>query len=235
MWCWGDVAWLMNGGTALDSAYATPVTSNGSTPLDRVVQASMSRYFSCAVIKKDTTREVWCWGSNEHANLGQGDKMARRYPTKVPGLTDPSLVRVVGNGASGTFGGTACAIDGNQVRCWGSNETGVAGVGSTTDPILTPTAVVLQGGATTLAGADGLESTLGGGGSFCAHTSTNALFCWGNSFMSYAGNYGVTGVVGQGGFYRPNPSSAAPANPRYLTSDGVYHIGMTTVPFDCGM
>ena len=124
LWCWGDLTWIINNGTPMNSVYAVPISSNGSTPLDRIAQASMSPYFACAVVMKDTTREVWCWGSNGHANVGQADKMPRQYPTRVAGLTDPSLVRVIGYNDGTNIGGTACAIDVGQVRCWGSNATG---------------------------------------------------------------------------------------------------------------
>jgi hypothetical protein len=231
LWCWGDVTWILNNGAPLNSAYAMPVTASGAAPLDSVVQASMSPYFACAVVMKNTGREVWCWGSNYHGNVGPSDKMPRQYPTKVLGLTDPSLVRVVGYDDGGNLGGTACAIDGNQVRCWGSNAGGVAGVGSATTPILSPTSVVLQGGASMLSGADTLESGPGAGGIFCAHTTANAVWCWGNGFASYAANYGASSVVGLGNFYRPSNSVAYP---RFLTSDGLYHAGPTAIAPNCG-
>jgi alpha-tubulin suppressor-like RCC1 family protein len=214
----------------MNSAYAVPVTAAGAAPLDRVVQASMSPYFACAVVMKDTGREVWCWGSNYHGNVAPSDKMPRQYPTHVAGLTDPSLVRVIGYDDAGNLGGTACAIDGAQVRCWGSNATGVAGVGNATSPILSPTPVVLQNAASTLSGADGLESAPGGGGTFCAHTSANALWCWGNGFANYAANYGVSNVVSQGNFLRPSNSVA---HPRFLTADGLYHAGPTAIVPNC--
>jgi alpha-tubulin suppressor-like RCC1 family protein len=229
LWCWGDVSWVASGGAAMNSPYATIITSNGSTPLDSVAQASMSPYFTCAVIRK-ATRELWCWGSNAHGNVGQTDKMPRRYPTRVMGLGDPSLVRIIGYDEGGNLGGTACAIDGDQVRCWGSNATGVAGVANSTHPILSPTFVVQQN-SVPLSGANGLESAPGGGGTFCAHTSANALWCWGNGFMNYAANYGATNAVSQGNFARP---SNLVANPRFLTGDGIYHIGSTTVMPNCG-
>jgi hypothetical protein len=224
------VSWVSNNGVAMNSPYASIISSNGSTPLDRVAQASMSLYFTCAVIKKDTTRELWCWGANAHGNVGPTDKMPRQYPTRVMGLTDPSLVRVIGYDEGGNLGGTACAIDGDQIRCWGSNATGVAGAGTSTHPILAPTPVVMQN-AMTLSGANGLESAPGAGGTFCAHTSANTLWCWGNGFMNYAANYGVTNVVGQGNPARP---SNLVASPRFLTGDGNYHIGATSVLPNCG-
>jgi hypothetical protein len=95
LYCWGDVAWLVNGGTASASPYAQAITTNGITPLAGVVQASAGANKACAVVKNGASNELYCWGRNDYHNLATGDTTKRQYPTKVAGLTSPSLVQVV--------------------------------------------------------------------------------------------------------------------------------------------
>ena len=161
------------------------------------------------------------WGQNGHAELGQGDTTPRQYPTKVVGLSNPTKV-LVAFGLS--HNSAVCAQDGDNVRCWGDNSAGAIGTNTTVDPILSPTAVVMQSGGI-LAGVKDIELGLG---DFAALQSDGTIWIWGYQFTRYAANYGLTNVLAIGW---AGPGSYG--GPRYLTSDGVYHSAMTTWSVNC--
>ena len=77
---------------------------------------------------------VWCWGINSYGALGDGTTVTTTYPVAVSGL---------GAGVAAVAAGTnhTCALttDG-AVWCWGRNNRGQLGDGTTTDH-LTPVAV----------------------------------------------------------------------------------------------
>jgi hypothetical protein len=223
LYCWGALDWVVNNGNTLISPYAQAITVDGATELTGVVQASLGDVVTCAIVKGTTTNEVRCWGYNETSSLGLGDTMNRRYPTKVPGFTNPTVVAVspanfIGHGDAG------CAIDGVNVRCWGYNGDGAVGIGTTTPPYVnSPMVAKLQDGTTPFEGAIDLRA---GYSNFCALRTGNAIWCWGNGYSTtYPSNYGATNVVTTtGNFY----------GTRFLTSDGVYHTETTTKVPNCG-
>lgn len=213
VYCWGTLSYLTNGGTALTSAYAVPITTDGATPLAGALKVGLyaSGAYACAILQGASSKEVWCWGDNANGYLGLGDKTTRRYPTKVLGFTSPTKV------LTDDYYGTTCVLDGSNVRCFGYNGQGETGNGTTTTPVLSPALVTLMGGTTAL---DNVVDLHCGDDSsyanFCALTTTNTLLCWGYGYQSYPADFGVTSVAALGG---------TGADIRYLTSDGMYHIG----------
>jgi hypothetical protein len=220
LYCWGDLSWLANFGTAQPSPYARAITTNGTTALAGVTQASIGYSHACALLQAASGKEVWCWGYNGTEALGLGDTMSRQYPTKVAGFTTPSGLAVQPY-ASGYYEST-CALDGQNVRCWGYNNVGQTGVGSTTTPIHAPTLVTFQeGGGPPLDGVLGVNT---GGTKVCALRSDQTLWCWGTGYKDYASNYGAAGVIAMG----------SASDPRFATADGVYHVGTTPRVPNCG-
>ncbi len=227
LYCWGTLTYLTNGGTALTSAYAVPITTDGASPFTGVLRVGLysAGSYACAIVQGVSSKEVWCWGYNPNGNLGLGDKTTRRYPTKVLGFTNP--IKVLAN----DYEGTTCVLDGTNVRCFGYNVQGETGNGTTTSPVLSPALVTLMGGTTALDNVVDLHGGDNEFANFCALTTTNTLLCWGYGYQSYPTDFGVTSVAALGG---------TGADIRYLTSDGMYHIGMaanhvgtTRVP-NCG-
>jgi alpha-tubulin suppressor-like RCC1 family protein len=107
---------------------------------------------------------VVCWGDNRWGVLGDGTTTDRPTPTAVAGLGS-GMVAVTA-GARHT-----CALKWDtSVVCWGLNDRGQLGDGTTTDR-LTPTVVAgLSYGA--VAVTAGEHHT-------CALTTAGAVFCWG--------------------------------------------------------
>jgi hypothetical protein len=218
LYCWGELTWAVNNGTALNSGYAQAITTEGATPLTGVLQASNSGANFCVVKSGASANEVWCWGYNGGNNLGLGDTTSRHYPTKLVGLTNPSKV-VVGQTAPANSG--SCALDGTTVRCWGNNTYGQVGIGTRVTPVTSPRAVLLEDGTTAFGPA---LDVFAGYLNFCALRSGGTLWCWGNGFANSAENFGVTNIVA-GGWAD---------DPRFLTSDGAYHIGTLIRTPNCG-
>ena len=221
LYCWGNLTWLVNKGTSLVSPYAQAITTDGITMLTGVIQAAICPTMACAVVKGSPDNALYCWGGNSYGNLATGDSTHRQYPTKITSLKSPTRVSVVSAVYISNVGGTVCAVDQGQVLCWGANNAGETGTGLTTNPLTTPTPVVLAGGTANLPEPSDLVSAPNG--TFCALEPNQTIWCWGNGYQNKAGNYGLTNVSILGGLFRINNYGAYPL---FLTTDGLYHWGM---------
>jgi alpha-tubulin suppressor-like RCC1 family protein len=147
--CWGSVA-----GDRL-----TPVDVPGLSGGVRAIATSGSH--SCALT---TAGGIKCWGSNANGQLGDGTLNSSSTPVNVVGLSGG--VRAI---ATGTGGSCALSATGG-VKCWGLNDHGQLGDGTTVNRS-TPVGVSgLSRGVTAIAA-----------GSFhrCALTTSRRVKCWG--------------------------------------------------------
>jgi hypothetical protein len=214
LYCWGDLAYLVNNGTTLNSPYAVQITTDGVTPFSGVLQVSLALSDSaCALVQGSAGKEVWCWGYNAFGQLGTGDIIKKRYPTKVLGLTAPTKVNTGGYYAS------TCAIDGGNVRCWGHNAQGEVGDGTANTPILAPKILTLMGGVTPVTGVTDITGT-GDRKSTCALSTAHTALCWGYEFEKYPTAYASTNIAFLG---RVDDSAV-----RFVTGDGMYHYAPIT-------
>lgn len=130
-----------------------------------VVAVSVGGSATCAITDAGA---LLCWGYNAWGQLGDGSTVERDVPTPVVGLSSGVL------GVS-TSGGSTCAIlSGGALKCWGNNEAGQLGDGSTQDSAVPVDVVGLS---------SGVVSVSVGGGSACAVTNTGALECWGTGML----------------------------------------------------
>lgn len=146
---------------------------HGSCPEDcGWIQVSSEDDHTCG-LKADGT--AWCWGKNDHGQLGDGTTEPRLTPVRVGELT--GLVAI----AAGE--GHSCAIDANgHGWCWGDNERGQLGNGSLeTSP--TPEPVAGLGDAETLAAGE--QHT-------CATTTEQLAYCWGRNDAGQLGDGSTT-------------------------------------------
>lgn len=113
---------------------------------------------------------IACWGGNCRGQLGSGDVRAALAPSTVAGDAPIAGWATVWTGRAHT-----CAADGAaRMWCWGANEYGQLGLG-TTSPLSEP-------GATTPVRIDdfGEAATAAlGVAHTCALTSAGAVLCWG--------------------------------------------------------
>jgi hypothetical protein len=155
--CWGDnEAGELGDGT--NDNRLTPVDVSGLT--SGVAELSVGALHACVVT---TAGGVKCWGSNFFGELGDGTTTDRLTPVDVSGLT--SGVAAVSAG----FEATCALLTTGAVKCWGYNNSGQVGDGTTT---ARSTPVDVSG----LSGVTALSSGLG---RTCAVDGTGAADCWG--------------------------------------------------------
>ncbi len=133
VWCWGanDSGQLGN-----NVSLATPppprpaavaVVKGDGTPLTDIIEVGGGYDFTCA---RDAGGGVWCWGNNGNGTLGDGTTMSRS--TAAP-------VREGGAPLTGAIdlevgAGVACARKADDaVWCWGRNDEGQLGDGTSID------------------------------------------------------------------------------------------------------
>ena len=130
---------------------------------------------TCAL---DTTGAAWCWGSNDYGQLGNGtydDSDAAGPQAVAGGLRFISISAARDN----TCGLTSIGA----VYCWGENNEGQIGNGTSGPDQLTPTAV--SGGLKFASISVGSQFT-------CALTSAGTAYCWGDPFAGELGNGSLT-------------------------------------------
>jgi alpha-tubulin suppressor-like RCC1 family protein len=132
-----------------------------------VVAVSAGGFHTCALTD---TGAVKCWGHNNRGQLGDGTGTDRTTPVDVLGFPDGAAVVSAGGGEL-LGGGHTCGVTalGGAV-CWGRNEYGQLGDGTTADSV-SPVAVV---GLTA-----GVADVHGGRWHSCALTISGGAKCWG--------------------------------------------------------
>ena len=163
--CWGlnDFGQL---GDATTTDRTTPVDVVGLT--SGVAAVAAGEDYTCGLT---TPGGLKCWGSNNFGQLGDGTGGSfgdrSTTPVDVSGLT--SGVAAVSAG----FVHTCALTTAGGLKCWGRNDTGRLGDGTTTNRI---TPVDVSGLAS------GVAAVSAGGGHTCALTTAGGLKCWGSGF-----------------------------------------------------
>ncbi|MEZ4681267.1 MAG: hypothetical protein R2932_44340 [Caldilineaceae bacterium] len=156
--CWGrNSDGQLGNGSEVPSSTPTNVTGLASG----VLTVALGAEHSCALHQSGV---AFCWGSNQYGQLGDGSTEQQSTPVAVTGASFRGSVLVAG--ANHT-----CALlilNGGTVQCWGQNDMGQLGNGTTTNST-TPTNVSGISNATALQA--GLAHT-------CALVA-NAVKCWG--------------------------------------------------------
>lgn len=130
-WCWGDSVFGQYRG--LGSVHAIAFAPLEAPGLSTLAQLALGTYFHCAL---DANGGVACYGLNSAGQLGNGSLQDEFAPAKVIGL---GPARYVSASMAGFF---ACAVLADRsVSCWGANDRGQLGNGSTVDASL-PVAVL---------------------------------------------------------------------------------------------
>ncbi|MCB1397696.1 MAG: chromosome condensation regulator RCC1 [Rhodobacter sp.] len=163
LWCWGNnVQAQLGDGTVLDRT--TPARVSGIP--GPITAVSAGYWHTCALARQG---RAWCWGSNFRGQLGIDSMVSQRRPVRVVGLGRDNLAIDVG-------GHTSCAIDRrNFLLCWGANDTGQLGVG-TTELSLVPQRV---SGTRFRSVSVGNSSLTGAWATTCAVTRRGSGYCWG--------------------------------------------------------
>jgi len=187
--CWGENRSGQLGDAAMPGD-PSELASNVARPvaaLDAVtaIASNPKANHSCAL---RMSGEVLCWGKGTSDQLGTaGATMNARTPVAVALPMAASAIAV------GAEHSCAALLDGT-VRCWGLNDQGQLGNGSTLGGAavvsVERTDAMPLGSPTAIEGAGAVVVALGGGIKHtCALTQTGAVYCWG---------YNNNGQVGDG-------------------------------------
>jgi alpha-tubulin suppressor-like RCC1 family protein len=165
--CWGyNEDGELGDGTMISRL--TPVLVSGLS--SGVKAINVGRYHTCAI---NSSGAAICWGYNVDGQLGDGTTTNRLVPVPVNSLS--SGVAAIAAGIAHT-----CAITNvGAVKCWGENEEGALGDGTTIGKF-TPVPV------------NGLSSNvvaIAVGSSFsCALTAAGTMKCWGYNYDGELGD-----------------------------------------------
>lgn len=139
-----------------------PCDCVGPAPGGGLLQVAVGGAHTCAVL--DDGR-VTCWGANSQGQLGDGTRTDRHSAVEVPEVADVASLALGG----GTKSGHSCALSGDgQLRCWGLNDYGQLGDG-TTQARSEPVALSLMDLRVIAAGATHT----------CAANREGRPWCWG--------------------------------------------------------
>ena len=208
MYCWGSNNNGQLGNSSSSNSYEEdPLivdfsSLSNTNYLDSIyaVSAGLGKYHTCAVMNNGS---ISCWGANSYGQLGIGSNVSSP-PTLVDiGLNNTAVAITAGKSHT-------CIIDDNaSVLCWGYNNHGQLGDGTTTDR-QTPVSVNLGANRSAVAISAGESHT-------CVITDNESIMCWG---------YNNHGQLGDGTFLSKNSPitvSVTNQNPVVSISSGRHH------------
>lgn len=144
----------------------------------RASAVAVGNLFSCA---RTTAGGVKCWGYNLYGQLGDGTTTNRLSPVDVAGLSSGITAISVG------FDHSCARTTAGGVKCWGRNNRGQLGDGTTTNRSSPVDVSGLSSGIQTISMSDY---------HVCALTTAGGVKCWGNNQTGQLGN-------GTSTFYEP--------------------------------
>lgn len=134
-----------------------------------VAKIDLGYLHSCALL---TNGHIKCWGTNYDGRLGTNSTSTSFIPVDLAG-TQPPFVDLAA-GVTTTCGLTILG----SVKCWGANQSGQLGIGSTTGSSIPVTLAGLTTGVTALS-----ANNLNG----CA-VKNNGVNCWGSNINGTVGD-----------------------------------------------
>ena len=181
VFCWGYnfAGQLGNGASGGGANSAVPVAVDMSKALagKTVVEVTVGSYYTCALASDGSAA---CWGYNNYGQLGNGTQIDSAVPVPVEapvGLQGTTFAQI-----SAGLAHTCAVTTIGSPFCWGYNDFGQLGNGSTRGssvPIAVDTSGVLAGRAVTEVSA-GLIHT-------CA-TVEGSVVCWGSNDSGQLGD-----------------------------------------------
>ena len=190
--CWGDNHY----GNINDTEHLVATNRPQAVSLpEPVLDFGMGQNHTCALLQNG---EVYCWGSNQFGQLKPIEEQDSEFLTHHP----PTPIRDLPPDGIQLYVGSfhACLLtDDNEVYCWGQNSAGQLGAGFTST---SETPLQVRGLP------DNISRLIQGGGTTCALTADNQLWCWGNN---------------QSQMIKPDPQGAPILTPEQIAYPGYRH------------
>jgi len=169
LWCWGNnLEGELGIGNTVNQDLPQQVTAPAGTGWASIAAGNIH---TCAS-RGDTT--LWCWGNNREGEIGIGNAIGEyEVPQQVTvpagtGWTSP---------VSGGF--HTCATRTHALWCWGQNDSGQLGIGSTAGQDLPQRVRVPTSTGWSLIALGTFHT--------CATHTGHTLWCWGNNFQGQLG------------------------------------------------
>lgn len=177
-----------------DPGTFTPVTLPGQW-LDVVIGDQEQDFSKSVVCGIKTNETVWCWGDNDHGQLGAGPTVKTDSEIPVPLSTDRKFKSLAVSPES------VCGVDTtNHVLCWGNNDYGQLGNGSAMASSDKPVEIDRN----TTYQDSGLEAASGNKKWFCGLTTgpvsdsgrnLGEVKCWGRNSFGQMANSSTASVT----------------------------------------
>lgn len=179
--CWGHNFWGQLGdGTKTTRLEPVFVVDAASNPITGATTLSSFKRHTCALLEHNG--RVLCWGANWKGRLGDNTTTDREYAITVSDSTGAAPLEGVKEIHVGLR--TSCATMPDATAwCWGENDRGQLGDGSTVDRHLP--VQVLASAETPLTG---IRSVHPAHWHSCAHMENGGAKCWGYQRRGMLGN-----------------------------------------------
>ncbi len=165
--CWG-ANWFGQLGNGTVTFRSVPLDVSGTS--STLTEIAVGGGHTCALT---TMGGVRCWGHNWSGQLGDGTTIWRSNPVDVKELASGVVTLATG-------GNHSCALMATSgVKCWGANERGQLGDGTTADRSIPVDVDNLTDRVTAL--TTGYDHT-------CALTINGGVKCWGDNSSGQLGN-----------------------------------------------
>ena len=202
-YCWGagSSGQLGNGTTSMTKV-PVAVNTTGVLAGKTIKQISAYGFHTCAVASDN---KAYCWGNNTSGKLGNNSTTNSLIPAAVntTGVLAGKTIKQISAGSMHT-----CAIaSDDKAYCWGNNNFGVLGNGSTVNSSV-PVAVNTTG---VLAGKT-IKQISAGSSHTCAIASDDKAYCWGNNNFGVLGNGSTVNSSVPVRVYAPKENTTIAAN-----------------------
>jgi alpha-tubulin suppressor-like RCC1 family protein len=171
-YCWGH-----DDAGALGAGVGSTTSAVQVQTLTNIGQITISGWHACAT----QDGAAWCWGMGTNGELGNGMNQDSSAPVPVPSLPD-SVFDIACAGGPADRDAT-CAIRNGVISCWGNNQFGRLGDGTTMAsnvplPVSGLPAAPLH--------------VVGGMDHFCTALDDYSVWCWGRGIEGQLGDTNQT-------------------------------------------
>ncbi len=188
-YCWGANEYGEVGNAAYPS-YASPVAVTGGLSF---AQISAGPEYTCGAT---TGGVAYCWGRNYLGELGIGaatgpESCAGIMPCSTSPIPATNLPAITSVSAAGDH--TCALASSGQAYCWGRNDSGELGIGTTTGPELCLGYLSCSTAPAAVAGGHAFIALSAGGSFTCGLIENGAMYCWGFNVVGQLGSGTTTG------------------------------------------